>query len=250
MEMVKSQGEGIPGHDGLLHQIKQPQNNFRIALRRTAPCFVPRYRNERSDQISYAGSESEENSFGAADSSTVYSAGPPSSAPFVSKPVLSEMGFTASAPAVSRSAYRGGDVRASAPVNSKPVYTEGGFSPHTYPQFLVGEEDSKEIGLNDGKEVFINDVLETAEWCVPWLCSVSLAHNNYFYQCSHKRATKQLSFYSPEGVHPWFRWPMGRARPSIIHNCCREGKRGHLARYRHLFRELHPYPFQATSIVS
>jgi hypothetical protein len=38
---------------------------------------------------------------------------------------------------------------------------------HTRPPFLEGEENSGEIGLNDGKEVFIDDVLQTAEWCVP-----------------------------------------------------------------------------------
>jgi hypothetical protein len=34
------------------------------------------------------------------------------------------------------------------------------------PLFLVGEEVLDEIGLSDGKEIFINDVLETAEWYV------------------------------------------------------------------------------------
>jgi hypothetical protein len=38
---------------------------------------------------------------------------------------------------------------------------------HTHPPFLNGEEHIAEIGLNDGKEVFIDDVLQTAEWCVP-----------------------------------------------------------------------------------
>ncbi len=40
---------------------------------------------------------------------------------------------------------------------------------HARPPFLTGEEDSNEIGLNDGKKVFIDDVLETAGWCVPCL---------------------------------------------------------------------------------
>jgi len=30
--------------------------------------------------------------------------------------------------------------------------------------FLQGEEHYDKIGLDDGKEIFINDVLETAEW--------------------------------------------------------------------------------------
>jgi hypothetical protein len=107
---VERQGEGIPGRDGLLHQIKQPQDNFRVAIRKTAPCFVPQFREKpKSD------AESD-------DIDTVSTS-------------------------------------------------------HRSPSFLVGEEDSDEIGLNDGKEIFIDDVLETAEWCVPWLCGIDLTTN-------------------------------------------------------------------------
>jgi hypothetical protein len=105
---VERQSEGIPGCDGLLHQVKQPQDEFRIAIRRTAPCFVPRFR-QRPPQLN------------AASTST-----------FVPQPA----------------------------------------EKHTRPPFLVGEEDPDEIGLNDGKKIFIDDVLETAEWCVLWLCGV------------------------------------------------------------------------------
>lgn len=38
---------------------------------------------------------------------------------------------------------------------------------HLRPPFLEGEEDPSEIDLNDGKQVFIDDVLQKAEWCVP-----------------------------------------------------------------------------------
>jgi hypothetical protein len=96
---VERQGEGIPGRDGLLHQIKQPQNDFRVSVRTTAPCFVPQYRS-----------------------------GPATSA--TSAFALQQVGK------------------------------------HTRPPFLEGEEDSCEIGLNDGKDVFIDEVLQTAEWCV------------------------------------------------------------------------------------
>ena len=34
------------------------------------------------------------------------------------------------------------------------------------PPFLIGEEVSDEVGLSDGKKIFIDDVLETAEWYV------------------------------------------------------------------------------------
>jgi hypothetical protein len=104
--MAERQGEGIPGRDGLLHQIKQPQDNFRVAIRKTAPYFVPQFR-ERP--------ESED-------------------------------------------------------MDSVPT-------PHTCPPFLIGEEDPDEVGLNDGEEIFIDDVLETAEWCVRWLCGTDLTIN-------------------------------------------------------------------------
>jgi hypothetical protein len=100
---VGKQGEGIPGYDGLLHQVKQPQDEFRIAIRRTAPCFVPRFRNT---------------------------------------------------PAIS------GPCRAPVVVAVQPP------KQYARPPFLVGEEDPDEIGLNDGKKVFIDDVLETAECAV------------------------------------------------------------------------------------
>jgi hypothetical protein len=43
---------------------------------------------------------------------------------------------------------------------------EGLGLPIGYPQFLA-EERTSDIGLDDGEEIFIDDVLETAEWCVP-----------------------------------------------------------------------------------
>ena len=98
---VERQGEGIPGYDGLLHQVKQPQDDFRIAIRRTAPSFVPQFRNRLASE------------------------GPC-------------------------------QVVAMQPAEK-----------HTRPPFLVGEEDPNEVGLNDGNKVFIDDVLDTAEWCVP-----------------------------------------------------------------------------------
>lgn len=107
---VEKQGEGIPGRDGLLHQVKQPQDEFRIAIRGTAPCFVPQFRNRLASDL----------------------VGP------MLHPVQ--------------------------PVLSQPVQPARA---RVRPPFLVGEEDSNEIGLNDGKKIFIDDVLETADWCVP-----------------------------------------------------------------------------------
>jgi hypothetical protein len=115
---VEKQGEGIPGRDGLLHQIKQPQDDFRVAVRGTAPCFVPQYHRPATP---------EEPEFG----------------PRCGTP----------ARATSRSAT--------------PASVLQPVEKYTRPPFLNGEEHSAEIGLNDGKEVFIDDVLQTAEWCVP-----------------------------------------------------------------------------------
>jgi hypothetical protein len=124
---VERQGEGIPGCDGLLHQVKQPQNEFRIAIRTTAPCFVPQFRNRpRSGP------------------STLVSTGP-----YAAQPIATSTSTFVLQPA----------------------------EKHARPSFLAGEEDSDEIGLNDGKKIFIDDVLETAEWCVPWLCGVNLTHS-------------------------------------------------------------------------
>ena len=120
---VERQGEGIPGRDGLLHQIKQPQNDFRVAVRRTAPYFVPQYR------------------------------GRPAS-PATPASVTSARSVSASA----------------APATSAFIMQTETVEKHTRPPFLEGEEASDEIGLNDGNEVFIDDVLETAEWCVPRIC--------------------------------------------------------------------------------
>ena len=134
---MERQGEGIPGRDGLLHQIKQPQDGFRIAVRRTAPCFVPQYRGRPVTPLSPA---------------VEFDSGPigfmlaPSSATATSA-------RTTSASATSTSA------------TSEFVLQQA--ERHTRPPFLEGEENSDEIGLNDGKEVFIDDVLQTAEWCVP-----------------------------------------------------------------------------------
>jgi hypothetical protein len=55
----------------------------------------------------------------------------------------------------------------STPASATPSFVLQAVEKHTRPPFLEGEEDSGEIGLNDGKEVFIDDVLQTAEWCVP-----------------------------------------------------------------------------------
>jgi hypothetical protein len=40
---VEKQGEGVPGREGLLQQIRRPQDEFRVAIRKTVPYFVPRF---------------------------------------------------------------------------------------------------------------------------------------------------------------------------------------------------------------
>lgn len=110
---VKVQGVGVPGRDGLLHQIKQPQDYFRVAIRGTAPCFVPQFRKRPvSNGIRLDSPDSD----GHYDNNSV---------------------------------------------NDKMAPP-----PHIFPPFLIGEENSDEIGLTDGEEKFIDDVLETAECAV------------------------------------------------------------------------------------
>ena len=48
--------------------------------------------------------------------------------------------------------------------------SEDGNAPK--PPFLIGEEKEDEVGLSDGKSIFIDDVLENAEWCVLLKCGV------------------------------------------------------------------------------
>lgn len=152
---MERQGVGIPGRDGLLHQIKQPQDDFRVAVRGTAPCFVPHYRGKPATPASYEVS---------LPSPTVH-ASPPPPAFYAPDP---SPAFYASAPSTASRVKRATGKRAT------PAFRSRSASPipqqvekHTRPPFLEGEEDSSEIGLNDGKEVFIDDVLQTAEWCVP-----------------------------------------------------------------------------------
>jgi hypothetical protein len=132
---VERQGEGIPGRDGLLHQIKQPQENFRVAIRRTAPCFVPQYRDRPAVEPE-----------------------PPR--------LMAALSALSSPSTTSASAASARSTSASATSTSATSVLQA-VGKHTRPPFLKGEEDSEEIGLNDGKGVFIDDVLEAAEWCVP-----------------------------------------------------------------------------------
>ena len=152
---MERQGEGIPSYDGLLHQVKQPQDEFRVAIRRTAPCFIPQFRNRPASQ---------------------------------------------------------GPCRPPVGVVVQPV------EKYARPPFLAGEEDPDEIGLNDGKKVFIDDVLETAEWCVPWLCDVDLTHSKPSDQRGHPRAARHISLHSPKGVHRSFRREMGQSCTYAVQN--------------------------------
>ncbi|KAI0250045.1 P-loop containing nucleoside triphosphate hydrolase protein [Lactifluus subvellereus] len=93
---VEKQGEGEPGRDGLLQQIRPWQEKFRVAIRKTAPCFVPRFRTK------------------------------PARVTSVPSPVCVEYGLY-----------------------------DASESPRP-----------SDIELDDGKEIFIDDVLETAEWAV------------------------------------------------------------------------------------
>jgi hypothetical protein len=156
---VEKQGEGVPGHDGLMHQVKQPQDVFRVAVRRTAPFFAPTFRIK------------------------------PASEGLCGSPVSAQSSVVS--------------LRAELPIDLQwvPRYAR--------PPFLVGEEDPEEVELNDGKPVFVDDVLEKAEWCVPRFSGVKLTHGKLSDQGSDKRATEQLSFQSTEGLYRYLRQTMG-----------------------------------------
>jgi hypothetical protein len=46
---VEKQVEGVPGREGLLQRIRPQQEEFRTAIRTTAPCFVPKFRDPEAD---------------------------------------------------------------------------------------------------------------------------------------------------------------------------------------------------------
>jgi hypothetical protein len=89
------------------------------------------------------------------------------------------------------------------------------------PLFLIGEEVLDEVGLSDGKKIFIDDVLETVEWCVE-MRRFFFTQNKPFDQGSHTRATKQLSFHSPERVHPRVCRQMGRPCACAFYFHCQQ----------------------------
>jgi hypothetical protein len=103
---VEKQVEGVPGSGGLLQQIRPQQEEFRTAVRTTAPCFVPKYRGVQEY------SEPRE------------------------------------------------------VVPSAQSVCSVDWESHQRLLFLEGEEVYDEIGLDNGKELFIDDVLETAQWLV------------------------------------------------------------------------------------
>ena len=182
---VEKQVEGVPGRGGLLQQIKPRQEEFRVAIRTTAPCFVPRYKGSQSQEMVFEGGANED------------------------------------------------------------------WEPYRRLSFLEGEEDYGEIGLDDGKEIFIDDVLETAEWYAVLagpLCSH--AHRECLIQGGHERTAKQLSIHCPEGVHHRHRQPMGLPCKDIIRRHCQETEGNNIARRGLPFRNLRPRWFEATSFVS
>jgi hypothetical protein len=147
---VRKQGEGEPGRDGLLQQIRPWQEAFRLAIRKTAPCFVPRFKK-----------------------SFVHPIEP--SVPTPSAEFSEEVLYTFRV----RSGLSAHPVPMSTPMSSTPMSSPPSeimvsdcdapvrrVESLVGPSFLEGEEHHRHIGLDDGEEIFIDDVLETAEWCV------------------------------------------------------------------------------------
>jgi hypothetical protein len=153
---VERQGEGIPGREGLLQQIRSPQEKFRVAIRKTAPFLVPQFRKgpirEESSSVGSVQCEEElyDGRVGPASSLA------PAHRPFEASPLTRPVSV------------------------DEPAVSEVGT--HSIrPPFLVGEEHYDDIGLSDVESIFIDDVLETAEWCVPmymqYQCLFSLIAN-------------------------------------------------------------------------
>jgi len=162
---VDKQVQGVPGRNGLLQQIKPRQEEFRVAIRTTAPCFVPKYKESQPQEA------------------------------------MSESG------------------------------TNEDWEPHRRLSFLEGEEDYDEIGLDDEKEIFIDDVLETAEWyAVLNVLPLYSYPQRDLIQGGHKRTTKQLSIYCPEGIHRRLRQPMGRPCKNVVRLYCQETEGNNFAR--------------------
>jgi hypothetical protein len=141
---VEEQVEGVPERGGLLQQIRPKQEEFRGAIRRTAPCFVPRYKSDTPDEPVGLCSP------------VTYPLGSPASVELCSSPALYEPVERCSSVRVSEGDESVGSF------SPDPGHEK--WEPHQRFLFLKGEEDYEEIGWNDGRETFIDDVLERAEW--------------------------------------------------------------------------------------
>ncbi|KAI0295255.1 P-loop containing nucleoside triphosphate hydrolase protein [Russula brevipes] len=158
---VEEQVEGVPERGGLLQQIRPKQDEFRGAIRRTAPCFVPRYKRDTPDEPVRLGSpvESEE------------LCSPPEFEGLCTVPHES-VGLFSGAPREHVRPFPPDEpvdlLPPDEPVRLFPVPDSGQekWEPHQRFLFLQGEEDYEEIGWNNERETFIDDVLERAEWAV------------------------------------------------------------------------------------
>lgn len=202
---MEKQGEGEPGRDGLLQQIRPWQEEFRGAIRKTAPCFVPRFRKKPARVTSVPSpvhalcAPSAPMPVQAACVSSVpmpVRAACMSPAPMPvraiglssalmsvraacvpSAPVPVRTSYVLSAPSSELAPRETSGPREMTEYHSDSASTASADSapsppqaptvlPIGYPQFLA-EGRTSDIGLDDGEEIFIDDVLETAEWCVP-----------------------------------------------------------------------------------
>jgi hypothetical protein len=186
---VRKQGEGEPGRDGLLQQIRPWQEAFRLAIRKTAPCFVPRFKKSFVHPIepSVPAPSAPEVFESVSDDYIVRVSEAPSalesrfSAPSFSAPSALESRFSAPSAlepqliAAPRLSARPAPMLSvlsemvsddDAPVDTVRPMPVKRVESLVGPSFLEGEEHHRHIGLDDGEEIFIDDVLETAEWCV------------------------------------------------------------------------------------
>ena len=171
---VRKQGEGEPGRDGLLQQIRPWQEAFRLAIRKTAPCFVPRWKSsvqpiEPSAPIMSApsapGFTVSEQALAQEDYNVRVGVAPSAPSPREFEFCEAASGYGLSAPATPMSSPPS-EMMSPDYVDTVPPMPVKRVESLIGPSFLVGEEHHRHIGLDDGEEIFIDDVLETAEWCV------------------------------------------------------------------------------------
>jgi hypothetical protein len=145
--------------------MRLPQEEFRVAIRKTAPCFIPQFSKRHTGEELV-----DENTVG----SLFRDLQPKTTPNFLQEEEyedehpnglfecegLSDDGHVGGRSESEEASEDGHD--------SSPSEDENAPKP----PFLIGEEKEDEVGLSDGNSIFIDDVLEEAERCVFLKCGV------------------------------------------------------------------------------